>query len=108
MVRLRVNRNLTGVQVRASQMVERGQYALVNQVYADSNMYAPVLSSDLRNQSQVANDGKSITWNAPYARRQYYNVGANFTAPGTGPKWDQKAKAIHGDSWKRVTERAMR
>lgn len=108
MARLRVNRNLTGVQVRVNQMIERGQHALVNQVYADTNQYAPMRSSDLRNQSQIGSDGKSITWNAPYARRHYYNQMVNYTTPGTGPKWDEKAKSIHGDSWVRVVEAAMR
>lgn len=107
MVQIRVSQNLTGVEARLSQMVERGQHAFINQVYADANLYAPVLSSDLRNQSQITNGGKSITWNTPYARKQYYNVGAIFTEPGTGPKWDEKAKSIHLESWKRVAKAAM-
>lgn len=100
--------NLSGVGVRVEQMTRLGQYALVNQVHADSNIYAPMLSGDLRSQSNIAFDGKSITWNAPYARRQYYNYGARFTTPGTGPKWDSKAMAIHLASWIRVTKAAMR
>lgn len=106
-IRVRVSNNLRGVTTRVNQMTERGQHALVNQVYADSNMYAPLLSSDLRNQSQIANDLKSITWNTPYARRHYYNQMVNYTTPGTGPKWFEKAKSIHLDSWKRVAEAAM-
>lgn len=108
MARIRVRRNLGGVQVRASQMIERGQHALVNQVYADANMYAPMKSSDLRNQSQIGSDNKSIVWNAPYARRHYYNQMVNYTTPGTGPKWDEKAKSIHLESWARVAKAAMR
>lgn len=107
-VRVNVRSNLRGVEVRARQMTRQGQYALVNQVHADSNLYAPMLSGDLRNQSTIAIDGKSIIWNVPYARRQYYNVGARFTTPGTGPKWDQKAAAIHKRSWLRVAKAAMR
>lgn len=108
MVRIRINRNLRGVEARLNQMVERGQHALVNQVYADANLYAPMKSSDLRNQSQIASDEKSIVWNSPYARRQYYNQMVNYSTPGTGPKWDQKAKSIHLESWKRVAKAAMR
>lgn len=107
-MRIRVRRDLGGVEVRAAQMVEQGQYAFVNQVYADSNRYAPVLSSDLVNQSQISTDNKSIQWNTPYARRQYYNIGATFTTPGTGPKWDVKAQAIHSRDWINVIKRAMR
>ncbi|MCT6925311.1 MAG: minor capsid protein [Metasolibacillus sp.] len=89
-------------------MTKQGQYAFVNQVYADTNMYVPMLSSDLRNQSSIGTDGKSITWHSIYARRQYHNIGAKFTTPGTGPKWESKALAIHKDDWLRVIRNAMK
>lgn len=107
-IRVRVTQNLRGVTTRVNQMTERGQYALVNEVYADSNLYAPMLSTDLRVESEVSHDLKSILWNTPYARRHYYNQMVNYTTPGTGPKWFEKAKSIHLESWKRVTEAAMR
>ena|SRR5690606_9861321 len=107
-IRVRINKDLKGVVKRTQQMTKLGQYALVNQVHADSNLYAPMLSSDLRNQSTIAIDGKSIIWNVPYARRQYYNYGAKFTTPGTGPKWDSKALAIHGKQWEQITKKAMK
>lgn len=105
---VRIRSDFGGSIVRARELVDRGQYAFVNQVYADANMYAPRLTGDLRNQSQISNDNKSITWNSPYAARQYYNQFTNYSTPGTGPKWDQKAKAIHYDTWIRVIEGAMR
>lgn len=108
MARIKVTKQLTGVTTRLNQMTKQGQYALVNQVHADSNMYVPMLSSDLRNQSTIALDGKSIIWNAPYARRHYYNQMSNYSTPGTGPKWDQKAKSIHLKSWERVAKAAMK
>lgn len=107
-VRVSIKKDLKGVKTRLTQMTKLGQYAFVNQVHADSNIYAPKLSSDLRNQSTVALDGKSIIWNVPYAKRQYYNYGAKFTEPGTGPKWDSKALAIHGRSWERIVKKAMK
>lgn len=107
-MRVKVTTDLKGVPVKLDRMTKLGQYALVNQVHADSNNYVPLLTGDLRNQSTIALDGKSIIWNVPYAKRQYYNYGAKFTTPGTGPKWDSKALAIHGASWERVTKKAMR
>lgn len=107
-MQIRVKRQLDGVPLKLSSMVQQGQYAFVNQVYADANMYAPMLSTDLRNQSTIAADGKSIIWNTPYARRQYYNYGAKFTTPGTGPKWDSKAQAIHGSNWIKIVKAAMK
>jgi cytochrome c2 len=107
-VRVKVTKNLKGVVKRTAQMTKQGQYALANQVHADSNLYAPRKSGDLRNQSNVSPDNKQIIWNVPYARRQYYNYGAKFTTPGTGPKWDSKALAIHGKSWERIVKKAMK
>ncbi|MEK3890247.1 minor capsid protein [Bacillus sp. FSL K6-3431] len=107
-IKVKFKSDLDGVKRKASDMVKQGQYAFANQVLADSNIYAPMLSSDLRNQSSIALDGKSIIWNAPYARRQYYNYGAKFTTPGTGPKWDVKAQAIHGASWQEIVKKAMK
>ncbi|PIC65486.1 capsid protein [Sporosarcina sp. P13] len=105
---MRIKRDLRGVKAKVGKMVKQGQYALVNQVHADSNIYVPKLSSDLRNQSTIAIDGKSIIWSTVYARRQYYNYGAKFTTPGTGPKWDRKALAIHGNQWTAIVKAAMK
>lgn len=107
-IRVKITSDLNGVSRKASQMIKLGQYALANQVHADANLYAPRKSGDLRSQSSIGIDGKSIIWNVPYARRQYYNYGAKFTTPGTGPKWDAKAQAIHGVDWLKITKAAMK
>lgn len=107
-VSVQVTKDLTGIPVRVKQMTKLGQYALVNQVHADMNNYVPKLTGDLRNQSFIASDGKSIIYNVPYARRQFYVPARRYTTPGTGPRWDEKAKSIHIRSWERVTKAAMR
>lgn len=107
-IRVKVTKNLKGVRTRVNQMTKLGQYALANQVHQDSNRYAPKLTGDLRNQSYITPDNKQIVWPVRYARRQYYNYGAKFTTPGTGPKWDSKALAIHGKQWERIVKKAMR
>lgn len=107
-VKISIKSDLKGVKVKTDKMVDKAQYALANQIHADSNIYAPMKVGDLRSQSSVALDGKSIIWNVPYARYQYYNQYSNYTTPGTGPKWDQKAKSIHMASWARVAKAAMR
>ena len=107
-VRVSVKADLGRVKSRTERMTKLGQFALANQVLADSNNYAPFLSGDLRNQSTIGIVGKTITWNVPYARRQYHNIGAKFSTTGTGPKWDQKAKAIHGSSWIGIVKAAMK
>lgn len=83
------------------------QIALVNQVHADMNPYAPFKHGPLRNASYVALDNKSIIYTVPYARAQFYTQFSNYTTPGTGPRWDLKAKAIHGASWASAAGKAM-
>lgn len=107
-IKISIKSDLKGIKVKTDRMVKTAQYALANQVHADSNIYAPKKVGDLRSQSSVAMDGKSIIWNVPYARYQYYGMGFKYTTPGTGPKWDQKAKSIHMASWINVTKAAMR
>lgn len=113
MARVSVKVDTKGIKTKVSRMTKAGQQALANQAYADMNRYAPMLAGDLRNQSAIAPDAKSIIWNARYARAQYYGsngraVFRNYTTPGTGPRWDEKAKAIHGASWANVVKRAMK
>lgn len=103
-----VDIDLSGVEPKASRLTKLGQYALANQMYADMNNYVPLLTGDLRNQSAIAPDGKSIYYNVPYARRRFYEPAMRYTTPGTTFRWDMKAKSIHMRSWERVTERAMR
>lgn len=100
--------DVRNVPKRVRSMNERGQYALINQVHADMNPYVPMLTGDLRNQSSMALDGKSIIYNVPYARKQFFNQHSKYTTPGTGPRWDLKAKSIHGKSWERITKKAMK
>lgn len=108
MAHVKVTKDLTGVPVRVNKMTKVGQYALINQVHADMNPYVPMLTGDLRNQSTMTLDMKSIIYNVPYSRKQFYIQHSNYTTPGTGPRWDLKAKSIHGDSWARVAGKAMR
>ncbi len=108
MFNVKVDVDVKNIPKRVNTMTESGQYALINQVHADMNPYIPMLTSDLRNQSTMALDAKSITYNVPYARKQFYIPHSKYTTPGTGPRWDLKAKSIHGKSWERVTKKAMR
>lgn len=107
-MRMRIKKDLVGTVERLNHMTELGQIAFVNQVYADTQKFVPMLSGDLRNQSSITLDKKNIVWNTPYARRQYYNVGAKFTTPGTYAKWDKLAEAVHSRDWRNVVRKAMK
>jgi len=118
MLKIKVVEDFQALDSRIRSMTETGQKALISQAHADMNNYVPLLEGDLRNQSQITVDGKSVIWNSIYAGTQYYGVVTTrgggkapirrYSTPGTGPKWDSKAFAIHGEDWKRVAVEAMK
>ncbi len=96
----RVTINLDGVKSRISQeAMNRGRYALANQAMADMNQFVPMLSTALRGTVSVGADGESITYNTPYAAKMFYMYMHNYTTPGTGPRWDLKAKSAFMSDW---------
>lgn len=108
MLKFNVERNLKGIPIRVDKMTKEGQYAFVNQVHADMDPYVPMLSGDLRTQSTIGIDGKSIHYNVPYAKKRFYEPASSYTTGGTTFRWDLKARAIHMASWVNVTKKAMK
>ncbi|GGP16233.1 minor capsid protein [Oceanobacillus neutriphilus] len=97
---MRIDINLDGAKRKMSQQsVNRGQYALANQGLADMNPFIPFKDGALSGTGAVDADGKEITWNTPYARKMFYMYMHNYTTPGTGPRWDNKASGIHMKDW---------
>ncbi|PWJ49352.1 minor capsid protein [Faecalicatena contorta] len=90
----------------------RGQYAMANQMLADMNQFVPKLSNTLRTTGRMSGNGDSLIWNTKYAKAQFYGkngkaVFKNYSTPGTGKRWDLKAKGQCMDSWKRAYLRGM-
>lgn len=71
--------------------LERGLYAMANQAMADMNPFVPFKEGELR-QKVHASKG-SVIYESKYAKRQFYLQGRKYTTPGTGPRWDLKAKS---------------
>ena len=96
--------NLDRVMTRLSdQALQRGRYALASQALADMNQYVPKRESNLRTAVSIGLDGAEIIYNMPYAKAQFYAPGGwDYTTPGTGPRWDEKAKGIHMESWRKA------
>jgi|SRR5699024_6946742 len=88
--------------------LERGRFALANQALADMSPFVPFKEDPLKMSGKVADDGKALTWDTPYARAQFYGfVGRgyrvyNYTTPGTSRRWDLRAKGIHMRDWERA------
>ena len=92
--------NLDGARRKLSaQSLDRGRYALANQAMADMNQFVPMDEGNLRQASAIGADGKSITYNMPYAANLFYMYKFNYTTPGTGPRWDLKAKSVFMSDW---------
>ncbi|GEN87250.1 minor capsid protein [Oceanobacillus sojae] len=97
---MRIDINLDGAKRKMSQQsVNQGQYALANQGLADMNPFVPFKDGIARGTGHVDSNGESVTWNTPYIARLFYMPMRNYTTPGTGPRWDNKASAIHMKDW---------
>lgn len=96
----RVQINLDGVKRKLSEdSVKRGRYALANQMLSDMNQFVPMDENILRQSATIDIDGSAITYNTPYAGRLFYMYMYNYTTPGTGPRWDLKAKSAFMSDW---------
>lgn len=83
----------------SNQAMQRGRNALGNQALADMNQFVPMKEGILRQTGHVEGDATSIIWSTPYASKMFYMPMYNYTTPGTGPRWDNKAKSIFMSSW---------
>ncbi|WP_096435921.1 minor capsid protein [Alteribacter populi] len=103
---VRVNVNLSGAKQKLSKSnVDRGRYALANQALADMNQFVPMRENILRQTGHVSSDGAEVIWNMPYAAKLFYMMMHNYTTPGTGPRWDNKAKGMYMADWERAFKR---
>lgn len=93
--------NLGGVYEKLSNSAKlKGQRALANQAMADMNQFVPKRDGDLRQATSINMDGSAINYHMKYARRHFYAPGDwTYTTPGTGPRWDLKAKGMFINEW---------
>ncbi|WP_164219381.1 minor capsid protein [Virgibacillus sp. YIM 98842] len=100
---VKVEINLGGAYQKMSpQARRRGQQAMANQALADMNPFVPADDFILRQTATIDIDGSEINYNTPYAAKMFYMMMYNYTTPGTGPRWDNKAKGLHMKDWERA------
>ncbi|BAK21839.1 minor capsid protein [Melissococcus plutonius] len=97
-------------QIAMMKNMNRSEFALINQVHADMNLYVPKKEGHLRDDSYAQD--MSIYYPLSYAKAQFYGGFTtkngkevhftNYTTPGTGKRWDLKAKANHIRAWKQA------
>lgn len=104
----KVHIDLSGVKKKLSEESQRmGKYALANQMLSDMNQFVPMDEGILRMSATIDIDGSAINYNTPYAANLFYMYKHNYTTPGTGPRWDLKAKGAFMSDWiKAFTEGA--
>ncbi|AAU85091.1 minor head protein [Bacillus phage BCASJ1c] len=94
---------LSGAKDKLSpQTQRRGQYAMANQMLQDMNQFVPMEEGILRLTGNISSDAEEIYYNTPYAKRRFYEPAYNYTTPGTGPRWDMKAKRLFISDWERA------
>lgn len=78
------------------------QKFFTNECYRYMDKYVPMDLGNLRQVVRIQTD--SITYESPYAKYQYNGERAdgthkvaNYTTPGTGPKWDERMKSAEMD-----------
>lgn len=80
--------------------VQAGKRAVANQAMADMNQFVPFKEGNLRQATSINMDGSAINYHMKYARRHFYAPGDwKYTTPGTGPRWDLKAKGMFINEW---------
>ena len=119
--------DLKGVEKKVSpENFAKGKLAIANQMLLDMEPYVPKRKGELRSSGHVRQD--SIIYETPYARLRYYGkkrkgffsekqrkfffankekLLSQKPKPGTGPRWDKKAAALHSKNWADVGLKAM-
>lgn len=100
----------------------KASYALAEQMLADSEKFVPYSGGSsqsaggLRESGHVV-QGEStnnfyIVWDLVYALYQWFGVRAdgthkvkNYTTPGTGKQWVEKAREQNGERWRDIAQK---
>lgn len=92
--------DLSSVKKKLSEAsLQAGRRALANQALADMNQFVPADEFILRQTATIDIDGTGINYNTPYAAKMFWMYMYNYTTPGTGPRWDLKAKSAFMSDW---------
>ncbi|MBF0788165.1 MULTISPECIES: minor capsid protein [unclassified Streptococcus] len=105
---IRIKVDMSNIKSKLSnQSIRRGKLAMANQMLMDMTNFVPMAneSGALRASGHVIENGNAVEWNTVYARAQFYGTNGivtfqHYSTPGTGKRWDEKAKAIHMTDWK--------
>lgn len=109
---IKVTVDLSGVKTKlGSNNIKVAKYAMMNDMLRDMQPFVPNDTGTLQETGAISSDEKSLFWNTPYARAQFYGTNGkaifkNYT-PGTGPRWDKRAKSLYMSDWVKAFERGL-
>lgn len=109
---VKVHADLSKVYRKLSpQHLEKAKYITANQMLLDMNKLVPARSKNLRASGSVTSGG-DIQYTQVYARAQFYGTNGHqvfrkYTTPGTGKRWDLKAKVLYAPKWGKVFAKAV-
>lgn len=92
--------------------IKGAKYAMMNDMLKDMQPFVPSDTGVLQQTGVISADKTALIWNTPYARAQFYGTNGkavfkNYTTPGTGPRWDKRAKSLYMSDWVKAFERGL-
>ena len=88
-----------------------GLIAAQEQILTDCNCYVKVDQGQLRDSAQhsVGDLKLTVSWNTPYARRQWYTgTPSKDKNPNASMKWAEVAQKEHNKDWIKHIEKGMK
>ena len=90
----------------------RGRVEVASQILLDNEEYIPLRGGELRASGYIEGQGVAVVYNTVYARAQFYGTNGivtfrNYTTPGTGKRWDEKAIEYHSEEWGKAFLKGM-
>lgn len=103
---VKVEFDKTMVKAKITSNVNRAQLALSVQVLKDSNFYCPDAEGTLMRSGRVEDSGTAVSWDTPYARRQYHGFPnkRKDKNPNARMKWFEAAKAVKLKVWEALVQ----
>lgn len=104
---VQVEFDATAVGDRLKARLARVQAVLDIQVLKDSNYYCPDAEGTLMRSGIVESGGGAISWNTPYASKQYhfFENKRKDKNPNASIKWFERAKATKLKEWEAMVNR---
>ena len=100
----------------------KAMYALAEQMLADSEKFVPYSGGSSQSAGGLRESGHVVqgestnnfylVWDLVYALYQWFGIRAdgshqvkNYTTPGTGKQWVEKAREQYGDRWRDIAQK---